>query len=149
MSLEQALAENTAAIKSLTAAWLALTANAEKAKAGLAAGEGVDAGGVPIVPGKSTTKPAAKEAAKEAAKPAAAPSAPAAPAAAAASSGEDANAPSYEQVAKAINAFIASAGKPATIAKLAELGVKTGKELKPEQYAEALAKFSAAEGDLS
>lgn len=146
MSLEQALAENTAAIKSLTAAWLALTANAEKAKAGLAAGEGVDAGGVPIVPGKSTTKTTTAPA-KD--KPAAAPSAPAAPAAAAASSGEDANAPSYEQVAKAINAFVASAGKPAAIAKLAELGVKTGKELKPEQYAEALAKFSAADGDLS
>ena len=49
---------------------------------------------------------------------------------------------SYEPVGKAITTFAAKHGRDATLAKLAELGVKSGKELKPEQYAAALAAFS-------
>lgn len=50
---------------------------------------------------------------------------------------------SYEPVGKAITTFAARNGRDATVAKLSEFGVKSGKELKPEQYAAALEAFGA------
>lgn len=51
----------------------------------------------------------------------------------------------YAPVGAAITAFAAANGREAAVAKLATFGVKSGKELKPDQYAAALAAFSAAE----
>ncbi len=49
----------------------------------------------------------------------------------------------YAQVGAAITAFAAKHGRQAAVDKLAGLGVKSGKELKPEQYADALAAFGS------
>lgn len=49
----------------------------------------------------------------------------------------------YDEVKKAIVAYQQAKGREATIAALGELGVTKGTDLKPEQYAEALAKFTA------
>lgn len=51
----------------------------------------------------------------------------------------------YAQIGAAITAFAATNGRDATLAKLAEFGVKSGKELKPEQYADALIAFTGFE----
>lgn len=48
----------------------------------------------------------------------------------------------YDIVAKAITVFVAANGREATLAKLGELGVTSGKNLKPEQWAQALALFT-------
>lgn len=47
----------------------------------------------------------------------------------------------YAPVGAAITAFAAAHGRQAALAKLAEFGVKSGKELKPDQWAAALAAF--------
>jgi hypothetical protein len=51
----------------------------------------------------------------------------------------------YAQVGAAITAYAAKHGRQATMDKLSRLGVKTGKELKPEQFEQALADFSGEE----
>lgn len=51
----------------------------------------------------------------------------------------------YAQVGAAITAFAARNGRDATLAKLGAFGVKSGKELKPEQYADVLAAFTGIE----
>lgn len=66
---------------------------------------------------------------------------PASAAAAPAPTTATAASPSYEPVGKAITTYAATHGRDAALAKLAELGVKSGKELKPEQYAAALELF--------
>jgi hypothetical protein len=50
----------------------------------------------------------------------------------------------YPEVAKAITAYVATHGREATVKLLASFSVKTGKELKPEQYADVLAACSKA-----
>ena len=136
MSIEQALAENTAAIKELIAVWGKLTSQAASVKAKVDAGETsvIAAGGAPV----AEVKPAAAEKPKATPKPAAEakkeePKAEAAPAL------------DYAKVGAAITAFAAANGRDVTLAKLAEFGVKSGKELKPEQYADVLAAFTATE----
>lgn len=49
----------------------------------------------------------------------------------------------YEDVKKAILAFQQANGREATLATLKTFGAAKGTDLKPEQYAEALAKFTA------
>lgn len=126
MSLEQALAANTAAIQELIAVWSKLNAQA-KAVDKMPAEGTVTAAGKPVkaAPEKAAEKPA--EAPKAEAK---------APAPAAAD---------YAPVGAAITSYAAAKGREATLAKLAPFGVKSGKELKPEQYADVLAAFTAEE----
>lgn len=117
MSIEQALAENTAALHALTALL----------------------GKLGIVPPAAAAEPTAKVEKPKAEKPKAEKPAPA-PAAEPAAAATD-----YAPVGAAITAYAAANGREAAIAKLATFGVKSGKELKPDQYAAALAAFSAAE----
>lgn len=132
MSLETAIAANTAAILELTAVWAKLAAQ----------GNAVDksdhkeltAAGKPV---KATPEKAAKEAAAPAPTPVTAAAAPAAPVESSTASSEL----KYDDVAKAITSFVAKHGRDAAITKLGELGVKSGKELKPEQYAAAVEAF--------
>jgi hypothetical protein len=51
----------------------------------------------------------------------------------------------YAPVGAAITAYAAKHGRQAALEKLARFGVKTGKELKPEQFAQALADFAGEE----
>lgn len=138
MSIEQALAENTAAIKELIAVWGKLNAQAKVVNAKVEAGESgtITAGGKPV----AEVKPAAAEkpkAEKPKAEPKPEPQAEAAPAL------------DYAKVGAAITAFAAANGRDATIAKLGEFGVTSGKALKPEQYADALAAFSSTEEEVA
>lgn len=118
MSLEQALADNTAAVKALHAhlagapAATPLSAKLDKVEAKIA----------------ETAKPAPKTEPKKTA---------AAPA-------PKADAVDYEKVRAAVLALCAAKGKPAGLAVLAEFGVEKATELKAEQYAEALAALEAA-----
>ena len=140
MSLEQALAENTAAIKELTAVWAKLNAQANV----------VDKSGATEVTaaGKAVTAKTEKAAATpKAEKPAAATEAstPSASTASSQKAAESAPALDYAPVGAAITAYAATNGRDATIAKLGEFGVSSGKALKPEQYEAALAAFTAEE----
>ncbi len=142
MSIEQALAENTAAIKELVAVWGKLTAQAASVKAKVDAGETgvIAAAGTPV----AEVKPAAAEKPK-AEKPKAEPK----PEPKAEPKAEAAPALDYAKVGAAITAFAAANGRDATLAKLGEFGVTSGKALKPEQYADALAAFTATEEEVA
>lgn len=134
MSIEQALAENTAAIKELIAMWGKLNAQAktvDKAPAETtvtAAGKPVEAKVEKAGEKPKAEKPAAVEKDKAESKPKA-----------------EAPVADYAPVGAAITAFAAANGRDATLAKLAEFGVTSGKALKPEQYADVLAAFTATE----
>lgn len=134
MSLEQALADNTAAIKELIAVWGKLNAQANKVSAKVEAGETgpITAAGKPV----AEVKPAAAE--KPKAEPKAEPK-------------KEAAAPvaDYAPVGAAITAFAAANGRDATLAKLEAFGVTSGKNLKPEQYADVLAAFTATEEEVA
>lgn len=130
MSLETALAENTAAMKELIAVWGKLNAQA-KAVDKMPAESTVVAAGKPVeakVEKAVADKPKAE--APKVEKPKAEAAAPVA---------------DYAPVGAAITAFAAANGREPTLAKLASFGVKSGKELKPEQYADVLAAFTAEE----
>ena len=152
MSLEQALAENTAAIKELTAVWAKLNAQANKVDAS-GATEVTAAGKAVAAKTEAAATPKAEKAAathKEE-KPAATAKA-ASPSASTASSStpaESAPALDYAPVGAAITAYAAKHGRDDTIAKLGEFGVSSGKALKPEQYADALAAFTAEEEEVA
>lgn len=136
MSLEQVIADNTAAIRELIAA---LGAQAPKSTAAATAAK------------PAPTQPTAKaEVAAAPAKTAAASTPPAKSAATAAPASTAATKPQataleYGPVGAAITAFAAANGREATLTKLADFGVKSGKELKPEQYADVLAAFAQEE----
>ena len=126
MSLEQALAENTAAIKELIAVWGKLNAQAktiDKAPADTV----VKAAGKPVEAKveKAAEAPKAEVKKEEPKAEAAAPVA------------------DYAPVGAAITAFAAANGREPTLAKLAAFGVTSGKALKPEQYADVLAAFTS------
>lgn len=87
----------------------------------------------PAKPAKTKPAPAAKV--EPAAEDVQKVDAPAAPAPAPAAVTE------YAPVGAAITAYAAAHGRQATLDKLAQLGVKSGKELKPDQWAAALAAF--------
>jgi hypothetical protein len=125
MSLEIALAANTAAILELTAAWKQLTANAVAIKAG----EAVNAGGVPVIPAKAKV-----ESPKPAATPAPTPAVAVEVTTASPEIAKDSPSEvTYEMVSKAILAM-ATADRPRLVATLTQFGVKRGPELKPEQF---------------
>lgn len=132
MSLEAAIAANTAAIQELIAVWGKLNAQATSIDKSETVKK-VEAAGKPVkaAPEKAAAAPTeqAKPAATTASSPASKPAA-----------GID-----YAPVGAAITAFAAANGRDATLEKLAAFGVKSGKELKPEQYADVLAAFSAEE----
>lgn len=133
MSLEAAIAANTAAIQELTAVWAKLNAQAVSIDKG-AKTDGVVAAGKPVKAAAAANVAAATPA-PETAKPTstASPAASTKPAA------------DYAPVGQAITAYAAANGRDATLEKLAAFNVKSGKELKPEQYADVLAAFSAEE----
>jgi len=139
MSLEQALAENTAAIKELTAVWSKLNAQANAVDK-MPADTVVKAGPVEVVakPEKAVAPKAEKAAVT---KPAASTTA----STASSSTADAAPAVDYAPVGAAITAYAATHGRDATIAKLGDFGVASGKALKPEQYEAALAAFTAEE----
>lgn len=137
MSLEQALADNTAAIKALTEALFTRMAMTEALFARMG---GATAGNV------ETPAPEKGKGEKGAGKPAAQKAPPAATqttaaAAAAPEKKDDASAPAlvYETVAGKIRQVAREKGREATIAMLAKFGVTNGQELKPEQWADCIA----------
>lgn len=126
--LENAIAENTAAIKALTAVWQALVDQGAKAASAASAGDTTTAGGKVVKPGKAAT------------------SADTTPASTASSSKEKESPPAleYPTVQKAIVALAAKHGREAALATLKPFGVTSGKDLKAEQWAEALVAVEAA-----
>ena len=118
MSLEQTITENTAAIKNLTAALEAHVA-ASLAKSTPA----------PDATPPSTDKPA--ERAPKDTKPAAKSAKPAAEV-------------EFKDIEAPFIAYVKKAGREPAVTLLGELGVKRLSELKPEQYAKALAAIAAA-----
>jgi len=97
----------------------------------------------PTVPAKAaaTSKPAKPAKAAAAAAPAEAPAPAPAPAPAAAPTVE------YPTLQKAVFE-LAAKNKPAVTALLAEMGIESFKSLKPEQYADALAKVQAKAAEI-
>ena len=128
-SLEQALIDNTAALRELVAIWTRRAATYAAATPPAAddvqkTDATAEAPAAPAKPAKAKPAPAAQDVQKMDA-----PAHAAAPAI------------DYAQVGPAITAYAAAHGRQATLDKLASFGVKSGKELKPEQYAAALAAF--------
>lgn len=136
MSLEQALADNTAAIRELVAVWSKLSATAGKIDAVKQPGDTITAGGTPVATvkadkPKAESKPEVKKETAEAPKPVAESSAPATTDAPAASSVD------YPTLQKAVFA-LAGKSREAAAAVAASFGVKTFKELDAEKWGEAL-----------
>ena len=130
MSLEQALAENTSAIKELTAMWATLNKQAKTIVTDTEAGKTT---GVTIAAAKHIeVAPSPKP------EPTPAPTPVAVEAVAIASPVIAAESPSeitYDQVSKAITDK-AKTDRNAVVALLGKFGVKKGTELKAEQYAD-------------
>ena len=138
MSLEQALAENTAAVRELIAVWSKLTAQANKVDKA-PADTPVTAAGKPV---KAKVEAAAK-AADTPAVTAPAQQEPAQSAPAADSPSEPAV--DYPTLQKAVFALANAKGRDAVIGLMKDtFGVGSAKELKPEQWADALAAVNAA-----
>ena len=132
MSLEQAIAENTAALNALIGVWSQLNATAN-AKIAAAAAPAAEVKADKPKAEKPKAEPKAEVAADP--KPAAEPSAPEAPAASTASS----SAPiEYPVLQKAVFA-LAGKSRDAAAAVAAGFGVKTFKELPADQWGAALA----------
>jgi 2-oxoglutarate dehydrogenase E2 component (dihydrolipoamide succinyltransferase) len=129
MSLEQALADNTAALRELAA----LFANSKLPPVPAPVPEPTPAPAAKAPAPKPEPKPEPKPAPKPEPKP----EVKAAPAAL-----------DYAAVGTAITAYAAKHGREATLTKLGALGVKSGKELKPDKYAEALALFTAPDEEV-
>ena len=118
MSLEQAITENTAAIKNLTAA-LEAHVVASLAKSTPAPEATLPSTDKPAERAPKDTKPA-KPAAKSAAE------------------------VEFKDIEAPFIAYVKKAGRDPAIVLLGELGVKRLSELKPEQYAKALAAIEKA-----
>lgn len=142
MSIEQALADNTAAIRELVAVWSKLNAQAKAIDKSDKVDQ-VTAAGKPVVakPEKAEVKAEAKKETTEAPKPAAAPSAPETTAAPAASSID------YATLQKAVFA-LAGKSREAAAAVAASFGVKTFKELPADQWNDALGAVQEKLADL-
>ncbi len=128
MSLENAIAENTAALKQLIAA---LNASAVAATAAFIPGALVDLATDAAASTPATTKPATKPA--PVAKPVEAKATPA-------KADDETVAIEYSQVSEAIMSMVRAKGKPAAVALLGEFNVTKGTDLKAEQYAAFLAR---------
>ena len=134
MSLESAIAENTAALAKLSALIAELTARPPIPDAPTATAP---------APRKMKAEPQGEAPAPTAAAPAAsAPTAEAAPAAAPSQSA-DAPAITYDQLKPKIVA-LAKRDRAAAEQLLARFGAKVGTDLKPEQYSDVLAAFEEA-----
>ena len=137
MSLEVALAENTAAMRELISVWNKLSSTGKQIAAKVEAGEqtSVTAGNLEIplaAPAKvEAKKPAATPAAAVTATPTPVEAAPSTPAA------ESPSEITYDQVSKAITEKVKT-NRDHVVATLSAFGVKKGTELKAEQYAEFL-----------
>lgn len=134
MSLEQAIQENTAAVRELISVWGKLTAQAvtvDKAPADTK----VEAAGKSV------------KAAPEKAKPAAEPTAPAASAASTASTPEAKATVDYPTLQKAVLS-LASKSREAAMETAAGFGVKTFKELPEAKWAAALDAVNAKLAEL-
>ena len=131
MSLEQALAENTSAIKELTAMWATLNKQAKTIVTDTEAGKttGVTIAATKHIEVAPSPKPAPTPVAVVTATPAPVETAPAEPVA------ESPSEITYEQVSKAITDK-AKTDRNAVVALLGKFGVKKGTELKAEQYAD-------------
>lgn len=153
MSLEQALADNTAALVKLTEAWLKLSGTAQAIGAIAQPGDVIAAGGKPVAEVKAdkpkAEKPKAEPKPEVAAdpKPVAEPSEPEAPAAQTASSSEASPSVDYPVLQKAVFA-LAGKSRDAAAAVAAGFGVKTFKELPADQWADALATVNAKLAEL-
>jgi len=130
MSLELAIKENTAAVQMLAELMTKLTSGAMQVATRTT-------GSADTAQVKAETKTEAKTTKVES-------KAESKPAAAATAKPESSTEPvTYEDVKKAILAFQQANGREATLATLKEFGAAKGTDLKPEQFAEALAKFTA------
>lgn len=144
MSLEQAIAENTAAVRELVGVWAKLVAQGKNINAQVASGEAtaVTAGDMTIpvvkVEAPKSSKAVATPAATVTATPAPAATAPAEPVAESPSEVVD-----YAEVSKAISAAAVAKGKAEVVAVLTAFGAKRGPDLKPEQYADFLKALAA------
>lgn len=125
MSLELAINENTAAVKALAELMLKLTSGAVQVTA-----QTIEAAksATPKAEAKAEAKAVKVEAKTEAAP---------------AQVKEEAAAVTYDDVKKAILAYQTANGREATIAALKSFGAAKGTDLKPEQFADALALFTA------
>lgn len=146
MSLEQALADNTAALNALIGVWSKLNAQAVHIDA-VATGDTVVAAGKPVA--AKPEKAVAKQEPKTDPKPqaAVARSEPEAPAASTASSSEPSASVDYPTLQKAVFA-LAGKSREAAAAVAASMGVKTFKELGQDKWAEALGAVTEKLADL-
>lgn len=157
MSLELAIQENTDTMKQLIAVWNTLTNNATMA-ATRQPGDTITAGGVPIAKvaapkpvvaaDTAKTQPNTAAAAGQSADPkSAAVSQPQETAAAQPASKPEASksapAVTYDDVKALVLQVSKDKGRDAAAAVLAGFGVAKAPELKPEQYADAVAQFRA------
>lgn len=151
MSLEQALADNTAALVKLTEAWLKLAGTATAINSVAQPGDTIAAGGKPVAEVKAAKadKPKAEPKPEVAAdpKPAAEPSTQEAPAAQTASSDEASKSVDYPTLQKAVFA-LAGKSRDAAAAVASSFGVKTFKELDASKWGEALAAVNAKVAEL-
>jgi bbp35 len=160
MSLEALLAENTEAVKALTAAILAQAAApqssgaahetpqadlaepaAPKPARGRARAAAANAPTVPTATAAQAAAPASKPSAPPSPQPASAqtPDAPAANAPAAEA------APDYETAARAVTALAKARGREAAVAVLAQFGAARLPEVAPEQFAAVIAACEQAQ----
>lgn len=128
MSLEQALAENTSAIKELTAMWATLNKQAKAIVTDTDAGKttGVTIAATKHIEVAPSPKPAPTPVAVEVET-----------TASAAIASESPSEITYDQVSKAITDTVKT-DKNRVVATLGKFGVKRGPELKVEQYADFL-----------
>lgn len=132
MSLEAALAANTAALTKLTEAWASLNAQARMISQKVDEGKAIAVNVVGVA-----EIPLAKV---EAPKPVAAPLEQTAPVGSTATTTDTKSTTDeipYDVVGKAITEGV-KADRPKVLAALSKFGVKKGPELKPEQYADFL-----------
>jgi hypothetical protein len=154
MSLEALLAENTEAVKALTAAILAQAAAPQSSgaahetpQADLAepAAPKPARGKARAAAANAPTVPTATEA--QAAAPASKPSAPPSPQPTSAQTPDTpaANAPDYETAARAVTALAKACGREAAVAVLAQFGAARLPEVAPEQFAAVIAACGQAQ----
>lgn len=146
MSLEQAIADNTAAINALIGVWSKLTNQAGHIDATGTAADTVTAAGKPVT--AKPEKAVAKQEVKADPKPAATPATqPAADTAQTASSETPAASVDYPTLQKAVFA-LAGKSREAAAAVAASMGVKTFKELPEDKWAGALVAVNAKLAEL-
>ncbi len=133
MSLEQALADNTAAMRELIGVWSKLNAQAKTLDAAPADTK-ITAAGKPVEakPEKAAKQEAKADPKPESKQPAAEPTAPAT------TDAQPASSIDYATLQKAVFA-LAGKSREAAAAVAASMGVKTFKELPADKWAEALA----------